>query len=82
MLEELEMCMRWLSKGQGLDGKPCLETGAKTGRAILTSMVRPFPSWSPPVMVTLSSLTTLPRLPGPSVRPIPDVNFDTELISH
>lgn len=46
------------SRGLTQGGKPCQGTGARTGRAITTSMDRVSHSKSPPVMERLSLATT------------------------
>lgn len=55
------MCTLCQSKGLGLDGKPCQETGGKIGKATPTSMDRASPSKSPQVMAE-PSLSTMLRL--------------------
>lgn len=64
-----EMFMQSRSKGRKQGGNPCQGTGAKTGRAIHTLMVKPFLFKSRPVMVKPSLATTWRRLIGNLVKP-------------
>lgn len=66
--------MRWPSKGQGQGGKLCQGTGARTGRATATSMAKPSPLRSQPVMAAAWSPTMLPHLAGPSAKLSPAPN--------
>jgi len=59
MLVELEMYILCPSRDQRLDGKLCLGTGGRIGKAITISMVKASHSKSLQVMVELSLATTL-----------------------
>lgn len=52
------------SKALGLVGEPCLTTGAKIGRAMLTLMAKPCLSRSPPATAALLSPTMWLLPPG------------------
>lgn len=73
MLVEQEMFILCPSKAQGLGGKPCLETGGRIGKAILTSMGKASLFRSLQVMAGLSLATTLCLLTG---------NLDKHLKGH
>jgi hypothetical protein len=73
------MFMLFPSKGQEPVGKPCPETGVRTGKATLTSMDKASHSRSPQVMAALSFLSRLPLPVGPSARPLAAYNSPDEL---
>lgn len=71
------MYMLWQSKGQGLDGRRCQGTGARTGRATTISMDRashlrsPLVMaivWSPIMLLLLVGLLVSPFLEASSIR--------------
>lgn len=74
-LEVLETFILCQSRDQGRDGKPCQGTGARTGRAIHTSMARACPSRSQPVMAEPSLATMLCQQTGNLDRPLRVDNF-------
>jgi hypothetical protein len=82
MLVELEMYILYPSKDQRLDGKLCLGTGGKIGKAITTSMVKASLSKLLQVMAELSLATTLCLVIGNLDRHLQGDNFrNTSFIS-
>lgn len=63
------------SKDQELGGNPCQGIGAKTGKAIPTSMAKAYPSKSQPAMAELSLATILCQQIGNLDRPSREHNF-------
>lgn len=70
-----EMFVRSRSKGPGLGGKLCQETGGKTGRATLILMDKACLFKSPPVTVELSQASTWRLVIGSLDRALKVVNF-------
>ncbi|KAL0377555.1 UNVERIFIED_CONTAM: hypothetical protein Sradi_3061000 [Sesamum radiatum] len=70
----LEMYTQCTLRDQELHGSQCQETGAKTGRAIHTSMDKASLSRSPRAMAEAWSRTTLLHPTGLSGRHSPELN--------
>lgn len=75
MLVVREMFIQFQSKARKQGGKPCQETGAKTGKATITSTVKAYLFKSPPVMVELSQATMRCLLAGSLVRLLKEASF-------
>ena len=69
MWEGLVTCMRCQWRDRPPDGNHYLETGAKIGKAMLTYVDKPYPSWSLLVMAPLWHLTMWHLLLGNSGKP-------------
>ena len=70
--------MQFQSKVPEQDGKPCQETGGKTGKATTTLMANPCPLRSQQVMAELWSPTMLPQLVGPLAKHSVELNSTSQ----